>query len=54
VASFSPSDDPYIPLLPSDYLNLLPPAIRAAFEADEFDVTGKIAIPDVPPPIELR
>ena len=53
VATFQAKDDPYIRFLPTNYLEILPAQIRAAFEADEFDISG-VGIPELPPPIELR
>jgi len=44
-------NDPYAEFLPKDYLKMLPPDVRAAFEADKFE-PGKV--PLWVPPIELR
>jgi nucleoporin NUP42 len=43
--------DPYAGFLPRDYLRMLPPDVRAAFEADRFE-PGKV--PLWVPPMELR
>lgn len=44
-------NDPYAEFLPKDYLKILPPDVRAAFEGDKFE-PGKV--PLWVPPIELR